>query len=95
MLLAVRLIQLSTMISLQAMTSLSTFYCKFGNFREIVFSRIFDFQMISKFLSSRGSTRAIYRAYSNSLLAKTLFRKAANSRILAKMKFSRTFPNLQ
>ena len=36
-------------------------------------SRIFNFQIIGEFLNSRGSTYVVYKAYSNSLLARTLF----------------------
>ena len=36
-------------------------------------SRIFDFRIISEFLNSRASTCAVYKAYNNSLLARTLF----------------------
>ena len=48
-------------------------YCKVGNFRETSISRNFSFRIISEFLNSRASTRAVYKAYSNSLLARTLF----------------------
>ena len=48
-------------------------YCKFGNFRVTFISRIFYFPIISETLNSRSSTRAVYKAYSNSLLARTLF----------------------
>ena len=51
----------------------TSIYCKFENFRMIFISRIFDFQIISELLNSRTSTRAIYKAYCNSLLARTLF----------------------
>ena len=36
-------------------------------------SRIFDFRIISEFLNSRTSTLAVYKAYCNSLIARTLF----------------------
>ena len=49
------------------------YYCKFGNFRVTFISRIFYFPIISETLNSRSSTRAVYKAYSNSLLARTLF----------------------
>ena len=52
---------------------LPSIYCKFGNFRVTFISRIFDFRIISEFLNSRASTCAVYKAYSNSLLARTLF----------------------
>ena len=48
-------------------------YCKFGNFRVTFISRIFDFRIISEFLNSRAFTCAVYKAYNNSLLARTLF----------------------
>ena len=48
-------------------------YCKFGNFRVTFISRIFYFPIISETLNSRSSTRAFYKAYSNFLLARTLF----------------------
>ena len=48
-------------------------YCKFGNFRVTFISRIFYFPIISETLNSRWSTLAVYKAYSNSLLARTLF----------------------
>ena len=35
-------------------------------------SKIFDIQIINEFLNSRGSSRAVYKAYSNSLLARAL-----------------------
>ena len=37
------------------------------------YSRIFDFRIISEFLNSRKSTTVVNKAYSNSLLARTLF----------------------
>ena len=56
----------------------------------------FDFQIISKFLNSRASTRVVYKACSNFLLARTFkFCNATNSLILAKIKFLRTFLTLQ
>ena len=48
-------------------------YCKSENFRETFISRIFNFQIISEFLNSRVITSAVYKAYSDSLLARTLF----------------------
>ena len=58
-------------------------------------SRFFDFRIISETLNSRTSTRAVFKAYCNSLLARLYFRETTNSRILAKIKFSRIFPDLQ
>ena len=48
-------------------------YCKSENFRETFISRIFNFRIISEFLNSRVITSAVYKAYSDSLLARTLF----------------------
>ena len=47
--------------------------CKFGNFHETYFLQIFDFPNIREFFNSRASTCAVYKSYSNSLLARTLF----------------------
>ena len=58
--------------------------------------RIFDFRIISESLNLGTSTHAVYKAYSNSLLARTLFSQGnefANN--LAKIKFSRTLLDLQ
>ena len=48
-------------------------YCKFGNFHMTFISLIFDFQIISETMNSRTSTHAVYKAYCNSLLGRTLF----------------------
>ena len=61
-------------------------------------SPIFNFPIIGEVLNLRVSTHAVYKAYNSFLLARTLFsyfREAKNSQILAKIKFSTTFPNLQ
>ena len=58
-------------------------------------SRIFYFRIISQFLNSRVSAHVFYKVYSDSLLARTLNCEATNSRILAKIKFSRIFADLQ
>ena len=39
-------------------------------------SRIFDNRFIGEFLKSQAGTRAVYKAYNNSLLARLLFLRA-------------------
>ena len=40
-------------------------YCKFGNFRVTIISRIFYFRIISEFLNLRADTHNVYEAYNN------------------------------
>ena len=58
-------------------------------------SRIFFFRIICEFLNSRVSVHVFSKVYSDSLLARTMTLRGNNSRILAKIKFLRIFPDLQ
>ena len=60
----------------------------------IFISKIFHFRIIHEFLNLRVSmqlTKIAIQKYVYSILAKLLNREAKNSRILGKIKFSRTF----
>ena len=54
-------------------------------------SRIFDFRIIGEFLNSRTGTCTVYKAYCNSLLARTLFSRGnefankSENKVLAKI----------
>ena len=54
--------------------------------------QIFDFRIIGDLLTLQASTHAVNKANDDSLLVRTSF---LYDNKLAKVKFSRTFPNLQ
>ena len=49
---------------------------KHANFCVTFSSRIFDFRIISESLNSLTSTRAVYKAYCNSLVVRNLFSRS-------------------
>ena len=72
-------------------------YCKFGNLLCDINLQIFCFQFISEFLISRASVHIYYKAYSVTLLARTLnlrgnqFANISENEVLANISESTVF----